>query len=233
MGPLLRERDALRLQLDQLRLQAVPVWHHIGVISASVVAGGDHAKRWLLPAGTLALQAFPCDSRVAWAASGRLPSSNRGVSGFRNLSFASNDANVVPKWCHERIRQSSSGTPQPQASIRSQNAIAAVFRFAWCSFEYRGYSAASHVPACGPRQWDAVASDRGCTQVSEAAFGQTVSAVFASSCGQSLACDSTWYATAQGGAQRPLPMPQRQEGQAVPSGVDLNRDASRNVWGAL
>ncbi|AZR24872.1 hypothetical protein NX81_011955 [Xanthomonas vasicola] len=232
MTPLMRERDALKEQIRSLPVaHSAPKWCQKGTVMTLRTAQYDPAKRGLSCVETLALQWFPCDSRVAWAASGRLPSSNRGVSGFRNLSFASLCLEVVPNWHHERIDQNSSGTAEPSPSSRPQSPAAAVFRFAGCAPQYGCDSGSSDLPSSSPQQWHAVgkATAEAC-KVDQAGFAG------ASPASRSLErCSLDVYATwqAQGGAQRAMPVRQWQEGQAMPSGVDLNRDASRNAGGAL
>lgn len=232
MGPLLRERDALKKQIQGLPFaHPVPKWCQEGAILTLRTAQYDSAKRELFCVETLALQWFPCDSRVAWPASGRLPSSNRGVSGFRNLSFASLGPEVVPNWHHERINQNSSGTAKPSPSSRPQGPAAAVFRFAGCAPQYGCDPGSSDLPSSSPQQWHAVrkATSQACKADQAGFAGGSPAARSFERC--SLDVYATWQA--QGGAQRAMPVRQWQEGQAMPSGVDLNPDASRNAGGAL
>ncbi len=199
MGPLLRERDDLRRQLQEIEHQA------------TAGAAGDGPWACLL-------------LNKSHAASAILPNSQT-YQGFSWVSAVSCDgATMGPQWGHERCYPqaqsqvayacSRGGQGSRPASGRLPERVHPVLHFGTGETHTQGVVVSSRSTSGQEK-----------ARLSGSVIGGPILGRPRSDDGKASAC--------QGWPERELPMWQWSQGQALPSGVDLNRDASRNAGGAL
>ncbi len=189
MGPLMRERDALRDQLAAIQARSGEAGARLGLV---------HYKT--------------SDTR---------PSETQLYQGFRvAYPYACHGAIMGPKWPHDR-RHSQDQFEAPDArSGGSQGAGCAV----------GGVPQRLHPVRClGTGEADPEGTFRPC-DTAQAQAAPSIGGGFRM--GRSFR-HSGEASSGQGWAERGLPMWQWSQGQALPSGVDLNCDASRNAGGVL
>lgn len=131
--------------------------------------------------------------------------------GFRANQVLAIGANVVPNWHHGNHRQAKPGTAQPAIASGSQSPAPGLCGCDGHTAEHCGHHGAAQLPAVRHGETSA-----GCRKSEAAAQGQAGQACK----GGSLAVSGS-EAAAKGWPERSLPLWQRSQGQAMPSGNDL------------
>lgn len=199
MGPLLRERDDLRRQLQDIEQQA---------------SGGEAAAG---PWACLLLN-------KSHAASAISPNS-QSYQGFSWVSSVSCDGAIMgPQWGHERCHPQAQSQVAYACSRGGQGSRPAPGRFS------ERVHPVLHLGTGETHTQGVVVSSRSTS-------GQEKARVPGSIIGRAIPGrprSHDFQASAgQGRPQRELPLWQWSQGQALPSGVDLNPHASGNAGGAL
>jgi len=131
--------------------------------------------------------------------------------GFRANQPVAFGANVVPTWQHGYSRQTEPRTAQPTPAARPEGAVADLRRYDGYPAEHCGHLGAAQFHAL-PVVEGAAATHQGEATAAGQAAGQTKAGRMAVS-----GCE----AAGQGWPQRPLPLWQWPQGQAMPSRVHL------------